>query len=57
MRSEFEVLFQTSTVTACMIAWAWATVTDIFSLARTVTMNGAGSDCEAGTIDIKVTCE
>lgn len=30
MRSEFEVLFQTSTVTACMIAWAWATVTDIF---------------------------
>jgi hypothetical protein len=28
-----------------------------FSLVRTVTMDGAGSDCEAGTIDIKVTCE
>jgi len=30
MRSDFEGLFQTSTVTACVIAWAWDTVTGIF---------------------------
>jgi hypothetical protein len=41
VRSVLEGLFQTSTVTACVIAWAWATVTDILVMLMMMMMNGA----------------